>query len=65
LVLVATFLLSLWAATYTGVPHPPPVAVGLLPVRSYTPGWAIPVAIALGVGGMVLAFLIYRPRTRR
>ena len=57
LVLLATFLACLWMGTYQEV-HA--VGFGLIAYR-YTPDWIVPLAVAVGVGGTLLAFLIYRP----
>jgi hypothetical protein len=52
--LLATFLVCFWAGTYQEL-----TAVG--PIRArYTPIWAVPMAVAVGVGGTLLALLIYR-----
>jgi TRAP-type C4-dicarboxylate transport system permease small subunit len=61
LVLMATFLVCLWIGTYQEF-HA--VGFGLMAVR-YTPGWTVPVAVVIGIGGAVLAFLIYRQGQRR
>jgi hypothetical protein len=67
LVLVATFLLCLWIGTYTeygdvptDFPHTPG-ALGLVSIPRHTPDWALPLAIAVGIAGAVIAFLILRP----
>ena len=54
LVLLATFFVSLWAGTYQEF-----APVGLIGAR-YTPFWIVLMAVAVGVGGMLLALLIYR-----
>ncbi len=54
LVLLATFLVCLWVGTYQEF-----APVGLIGAR-YTPVWAVPDAVAVGVGGALLALLIYR-----
>ena len=54
LVLLATFLVCLWAGTYQEF-----APVGLVGGR-YMPYWAVPMAVAVGVGGTLLALLIYR-----
>jgi ABC-type transport system involved in cytochrome c biogenesis permease subunit len=59
LVLLATFLVCRWIATYQEF-NP----VGLIGYR-YTPLWTIPAAIAVGVGGALLALLIYRQSQQR
>ena len=61
LVLVATFLVSLWIGTYQEVRG---VGTGLLAFR-YTPDWTVPVAIAVGVAGTLLALQIYRQGRQR
>jgi hypothetical protein len=61
LVLLATFLLCLWIATYQEF-HA--VGFGLI-AYPYTPAWTVPAAVAVGVGGALLAFLTYRQGQRR
>jgi hypothetical protein len=61
LVLLATFLVCLWIGTYQEF-HA--VGFGLIAYR-YTPDWAVPVAVAVGVGGALLALLVYRQGQRR
>lgn len=56
LVLLATFVVSLWIGTYQEF-HA--VRLGLIAYR-YTPDWAVPLAVCVGVGGALLALLIYR-----
>ena len=56
LVLLATFFVCLWIGTYQEF-HA--VGFGLMAVR-YTPGWTVPVAVLIGIGGALLALLIYR-----
>jgi len=58
-VLLATLGLCLWIATYQEF-----LAVGIRGVR-YSPVWTTPVAIAVGVGGSLLALLIYRQGQQR
>jgi hypothetical protein len=55
-VLLATFVGSLWIGTYQEFdgPFSPGSRAG------YTPDWAPPVAAGVGVGGVLLALLIYR-----
>jgi hypothetical protein len=48
--LLATFLVFFWAGTYQQ----------LTPFGRYTPGSAVPMAVAVGVGATLLALLIYR-----
>jgi hypothetical protein len=59
LVLLATFLVCLWIGTYQEF-----VPIGIRGAWN-TPGWAVPVAVAVGVGGALLALLVYRQRRRR
>jgi mannose/fructose/N-acetylgalactosamine-specific phosphotransferase system component IIC len=59
LVLLATFLACLWIATYQEF-HA--VGFGLIAYR-YTPHWTA--AVAVGIGGTLLALLIYRQSQRR
>jgi hypothetical protein len=61
LVLLATFLGCLWIGTYQEF-HA--VGFGLMAVR-YTLGWAVPVAVVIGIGGALLALLMYRQGQRR
>jgi hypothetical protein len=71
LVLVAAFFVCLWIGTYTvpannvacGTRCTPQIVAHLRQVLGpQTPNWAIPVAIAVGIGGATLALLIYHPR---
>jgi hypothetical protein len=59
LVLVATFLVCLWIGTYQDF-----APVGIRGAF-YTPVWALPVTVAVGVGGALVAVLIYRQGRRR
>ena len=59
-VLLATFV-CLWIGTYQEF-HA--VGFGLVAYR-YTPHWTVPVAVAVGVGGALVALLIYRQGQRR
>ena len=61
LVFLATFLACLWIGTYQEFRA---VGFGLIAYR-YTPDWTVPVAVAVGVGGTLLAVLIYRQGQRR
>jgi hypothetical protein len=77
LVLVGTVLVCLWIGTYTvppgntawiacGTRCTPRTVVHLEhSLGPQTPHWAIPVAIAVGIGGAALSLLIYRPRPIR
>jgi hypothetical protein len=72
-VLAITLLACLWIGTYTHtkmmsptdpIPlgpwyHGQHLDVGTIP---YTPSWALPLAIVVGVAGGMLAALTYRPR---
>lgn len=67
LVLVATFLLCLWIGTYTeygdvpvNLPHTSGV-VGAVSIPRHTPDWALPLAVAVGIAGAIVALLILRP----
>jgi hypothetical protein len=51
--LLATFLVCFWACTYQEL-------TPFGPIRRYTPTSAVPMAVAVGVGATLLAFLIYR-----
>lgn len=61
LALLATFLVCLWIGTYQEF-----APVGIRGAR-YTPDWSVPVpvAVAVGLGGALLALLIYRQGRRR
>jgi hypothetical protein len=66
-VLVATVVLCLWLATYTEwhqAPMGPRTSQGLPGAFPSTPDWATPAAVVLGVGGGLVALLIFRPRHR-
>jgi hypothetical protein len=70
LLLVGTFVLCLWLGNYKdkGWSYPASERVGLsIPAGVHAPApWAVPVAIAVGVVGATLAFLIFRQsRIRR
>jgi len=62
LVLVGTLVLCLWLRAYTeshvvGGLRP---AAGMPPaVHYFTPSWTVPLSIAVGVAGVILALLIY------
>jgi hypothetical protein len=58
-VLLATSLVCLWIGTYEEF-----LPVGIRGVR-YRPIWTVPVAVAVGIGGALLAFLFYRQSRRR
>jgi hypothetical protein len=58
-VLLATFLVCLWIVT-----HQEFAPVGIRGAV-YTPVWAVPVAAVVGVGGALLALVIYRQGQRR
>ena len=60
LVLLGTFLVCLWIGTYQEFRA---VGFGLIAYR-YTPDWTVPVAVAVGVGGTLLALRIYRQGQR-
>jgi hypothetical protein len=71
LVLVAAFLVCLWIGTYTVSPNTvtcgthctPQIVAHLRQVSGpQRPIWAIPIAIAVGIGGSTLALVIYRSR---
>ena len=66
LVLVATLIVSTWIGSYTEPIIPPDQQHLVLPadVPHVTPGWAIPLAVGLGLTGATLAFLVYRRSPR-
>jgi hypothetical protein len=51
--LLATFLVCFWVGTYQEL-------TPFGPIRRYTPTSAVPMAVAVGVGGTLLVLLIYR-----
>jgi mannose/fructose/N-acetylgalactosamine-specific phosphotransferase system component IIC len=59
--LLSTVLACLWIGTYHEF-HA--VGFGLIAYR-YTPDWTFPVAVAVGVGGSLLALLVYRQSQQR
>jgi hypothetical protein len=59
LVLLPTFLVCLWVGTYQEF-----APVGIRGAW-YTPAWAVPASVTIGVGGALLALLIYRQSRRR
>ena len=62
-------LFKVWHPYWGDAAKPPLVRVDCSSIHSFCystrPGWAIPVAIAIGLLGMLVAALIYRPRSRR
>lgn len=75
-VLVPAGLVALWAAEFRDwhsfwgdAAIAQSVHVDCSSISSYCsstrPGWAIPVAIAIGLGGILVAALLYRPRSTR
>ena len=71
-VVVASVLISIWIGTYTvprnipsGTHWTPTLIHHVLQLGPQRPDWAIPVALAVGIGGATLALLIYRPRRVR
>jgi hypothetical protein len=58
-VLLATCLVCLWIGTYQEF-----AAVGIRGAL-YTPVWAVPLAAVVGVGGALLALVIYRQGRQR
>jgi hypothetical protein len=60
-------LFKVWHPYWWGPNRPPAHVDCSIAFACYStrPGWAIPVAIAIGLVGMLVAALIYRPRSAR